>query len=73
MLQLFTSSIFIAGAMMSIFASWLTRVHGRKPSMAAGGLCFLAGAALNAAAQNTAMLVVGRILLGFGLGESPQA
>ena len=56
---------------MSFGASYLTRARGRKASMAAGGLCFLAGASLNAAAQDVAMLVVGRILLGFGLGERP--
>jgi MFS family permease len=36
--------------------------------MFAGGVSFLAGAALNAAAQNVAMLIVGRILLGVGVG-----
>lgn len=33
---------------------------------------FLAGSILNAAAQNLAMLIVGRILLGFGIGAANQ-
>ena len=36
--------------------------------MLSGGLWFLLGGILNAAAQNLAMLVIGRIFLGFGIG-----
>jgi hypothetical protein len=35
--------------------------------MFGGGVSFLAGATLNAAAQDAAMLIVGRILLGIGV------
>ena len=37
-----------------------------------GGLVFLAGAIINAAAVNIAMLIIGRILLGIGVGFANQ-
>ena len=40
--------------------------------MLVGGLVFLAGAIINAAAQNIAMLIIGRILLGIGVGFANQ-
>jgi len=40
--------------------------------MFGGGLTFLIGAALNGAAKNVAMLIVGRILLGIGVGFANQ-
>jgi MFS transporter, SP family, sugar:H+ symporter len=40
--------------------------------MLAGGALFFAGAAVNAAAVNVAMLIVGRMLLGFGIGFTNQ-
>jgi predicted MFS family arabinose efflux permease len=40
--------------------------------MVAAGACFLVGAGLNAGAQNLAMLIVGRIFLGCGIGFANQ-
>jgi MFS family permease len=40
--------------------------------MLGGGVIFLAGAILNGFAQNVAMLIVGRIFLGIGVGVSNQ-
>ena len=40
--------------------------------MLTGGLVFLAGAIINDAAQNIAMLIIGRILLGIGVGFANQ-
>jgi predicted MFS family arabinose efflux permease len=40
--------------------------------MFAGGFTFLVGAALNGAAQDIAMLIIGRILLGVGVGFANQ-
>ncbi|GAU18075.1 hypothetical protein TSUD_51860 [Trifolium subterraneum] len=45
---------------------------GRKTSMFVGGLFFLIGALLNGFAQNIGMLIVGRLLLGFGVGYCNQ-
>lgn len=72
LLTLFTSSLYLAGLATSFFASWVTDVFGRKPSMLAGGSSFLAGAALNGAAFNIYMLILGRILLGVGVGFTNQ-
>eukprot|EP01018_Ginkgo_biloba_P011667 Gb_10872 [translate_table: standard] len=72
LLTSFTSSLYIAGLTASFFASTVTRVFGRKPSMLFGGCVFLVGAAINGAAENVAMLIIGRILLGVGVGFANQ-
>lgn len=72
LLTSFTSSLYIAGLVASVFASSVTRAYGRKPSILAGGAAFLAGAALNGAAVNIYMLILGRILLGVGVGFANQ-
>ena len=41
--------------------------------MSIGGLCFIAGSILQAVAPEVATLVVGRILLGVGIGAANQA
>uniref|UniRef100_M8B1H6 Sugar transport protein 1 n=1 Tax=Aegilops tauschii TaxID=37682 RepID=M8B1H6_AEGTA len=73
LLQTFTSSLYLAALVSSFFAATVTRVVGRKWSMFTGGLTFLIGAALNGAAENIAMLIVGRILLGVGVGFANQS
>ncbi|PKI59216.1 hypothetical protein CRG98_020379 [Punica granatum] len=72
-LQLFTSSLYLAGLISTFFASYTTRVLGRKPSMLIAGIFFIAGVVLNSAAQDLAMLIIGRILLGCGVGFANQA
>lgn len=72
-LTTFTSSLYVAGLLASFVASTITRRFGRKPSMLAGGISFLVGAGLNGGAINVAMLIVGRILLGVGVGFANQS
>ncbi|KAK4280052.1 hypothetical protein QN277_011729 [Acacia crassicarpa] len=72
-LTLFTSSLYLAALIASFFASSTTRLLGRKTSMFLGGLFFLVGALLNGFAVNIAMLIIGRILLGFGVGYCNQS
>jgi MFS family permease len=48
-------------------------VQGRKKTMMFGGVCFLAGAILLAAAFTWAQLVVGRLVLGLGVGLATMA
>lgn len=72
LLQLFTSSLYIAALIASFFAATVTRKFGRKISMVSGGVIFLAGAVLNGAAVNIEMLIIGRILLGVGVGFANQ-
>lgn len=71
-LTLFTSSLYIAGLASSLVASRLTSAIGRRNIMVLGGLTFLAGAGINGGAENIAMLILGRILLGFGVGFTNQ-
>merc|ERR1711937_901437 len=73
LLTLFTSSLYLAGLVASFFASTVTRKFGRKISMFLGGLVFLVGAILNGAATCLAMLIIGRLLLGVGVGFANQS
>ncbi|PVH33030.1 hypothetical protein PAHAL_9G551900 [Panicum hallii] len=72
-LQLFTSSLYLAGLTATFFASYTTRRLGRRLTMLIAGVFFLVGVVFNGAAQNLAMLIVGRILLGCGVGFANQA
>jgi len=71
-LAAFTSSLYVAGAVASLVASRVTRALGRQAIMLLGGALFFAGAALTGAAVNLAMLIIGRMLLGFGIGFTIQ-
>lgn len=72
-LQLFTSSLYLAALIATFFASHTTRRLGRKISMVIAGIFFIIGVILNAAALNLAMLILGRISLGCGVGFANQA
>ncbi|OVA08573.1 Sugar/inositol transporter [Macleaya cordata] len=72
-LTLFTSSLYFAGLISTFGASYVTRSKGRRISIICGAISFFSGAILNAAAVNIAMLIIGRILLGVGIGFGNQA
>ncbi|XP_028757426.1 sugar transport protein 5-like [Neltuma alba] len=72
-LTLFTSSLYLAGLVSSLAASRVTAKVGRRNTMILGGCSFLAGGAINGGAENIAMLILGRILLGLGVGFTNQA
>lgn len=72
-LTMFTSSLYLAALISSIVASTVTRTFGRKLSMLFGGLLFCAGALINGFAKRVWMLILGRILLGFGIGFANQS
>ncbi|KAJ8625698.1 hypothetical protein MRB53_034228 [Persea americana] len=72
-LTAFTSSLYIAGLFASLMASRVTKTIGRQMTMLLGGVTFLSGSIINAAAMNVEMLILGRILLGFGVGFTNQA
>ncbi|KAK4404240.1 Sugar carrier protein A [Sesamum angolense] len=59
--------------LVSLVASPVTRKYGRRGSIICGGISFMVGAALDASAVNLAMLIVGRIMLGVGIGFGNQA
>ncbi|KAI7740457.1 hypothetical protein M8C21_003681 [Ambrosia artemisiifolia] len=73
LLTSFTSSLYVAGLVATFFASPVTRAFGRRPSILIGGAAFLAGAALGGAAYNIYMLIIGRVLLGVGVGFANQS
>ncbi|KAL6843084.1 hypothetical protein ACP4OV_026797 [Aristida adscensionis] len=73
LLTLFTSSLYLAALATSFVAASVTRAFGRKWSMFCGGVTFLAGSALNGAATDLAMLIMGRIMLGVGVGFANQS
>ncbi|KAL3148694.1 species-specific tRNA processing [Trebouxia sp. C0009 RCD-2024] len=72
-LSAFTSVLFLAGAFFSLFATPVTRIGGRKLVMILGGGAFCIGAILCAFAQDLAMLIIGRVCLGAGVGFANQA
>ncbi|TQD77675.1 hypothetical protein C1H46_036776 [Malus baccata] len=72
-LQLFTSSLYLAALTATFFASYTTRVLGRRMTMLIAGVFFIVGTIFNAAAKNLAMLIIGRLLLGCGVGFANQA
>lgn len=72
-LQLFTSSLYLAGLTATFFASYTTRTLGRRLTMLIAGIFFLVGVIFNGCAINLTMLIIGRILLGCGVGFANQA
>ncbi|XP_004298157.1 PREDICTED: sugar transport protein 13-like [Fragaria vesca subsp. vesca] len=72
-LQLFTSSLYLAALTATFAASRTTRTLGRKATMLIAGIFFIFGTILNAAAVNLVMLIIGRLLLGCGVGFANQA
>jgi MFS family permease len=62
----------LAALLASLVASIVTRKFGRKLSMLFGGVLFCAGAIINGVAKAVWMLILGRILLGFGIGFANQ-
>jgi MFS family permease len=70
---MFTSSLYLVVLVASLCAATVTRLAGRKWSMFVGGVTFLAGCALNGALQNMPMLILGRVLLGVGVGFANQS
>ncbi|XP_033516987.1 sugar transport protein 5-like [Nicotiana tomentosiformis] len=71
-LTVFTSSLYIVGMVASLIPGRLTAAIRRRNIMVVGGCTFFAGAAVNGAAQNISMLILGRILLGIGVGFTNQ-
>ncbi|KAL7204920.1 hypothetical protein ACSBR2_017939 [Camellia fascicularis] len=71
-LTMFTSSLYLAALFASFFTSTMTKKLGCKFSMLMGNCVFCCSALLNAFAVHLAMLI-GRILLGVGVGFATQS
>lgn len=65
---LLVSSILIPASLMSFFAGSIADKLGRVLAVSIGGIIFSLGTALEAAAQDLAMLFVGRCITGIGEG-----
>ena len=61
-----TASVFFGGFFGPIVAGPITDRYGRRPAIFWGTALTLIGVLLQTAAQNIAMFVVARIVLGFG-------
>ncbi|TYK13100.1 sugar carrier protein C-like [Cucumis melo var. makuwa] len=72
-LTMFTSSLYLAALLASLVASTVTRKFGRRLSMLFGGVLFCSGAIINGFAKAVWMLILGRVLLGFGIGFTNQS
>ncbi|KAK4260947.1 hypothetical protein QN277_004005 [Acacia crassicarpa] len=72
-LTLFTSSLYLTALISGLGASTITRKLGRRATMMIGGVFFVLGALLNGLAIHMWMLIVGRMLLGFGIGCANQS
>lgn len=72
LLTLYISSLYLAALVASFFAYITTRMMGCNLSILFGGLFFFVGGLLNGFAINLHMLIIGRVLLGFGVGFCHQ-
>lgn len=67
-LQFVVSCLYISAAIAGFLATSIARKYGRRVPLFISGVFFFAGAAVQAGAVNIAMVVVGRVLLGVGVG-----
>lgn len=65
-----TASVFIGGIIGPLVSGVISDSLGRRPTIFWGSLCTIAGVILQTAAQNIAMFVIARIILGFGAAVS---
>lgn len=67
---LLTSSTYIGSSISCFTFGYIADIIGRKRSIAIAAAIQIVGIILMAAAQNVAMFLLGRIILGFGNGAS---
>lgn len=65
-----TASVFIGGILGPLVSGVVSDYLGRRPTIFWGSVVTIAGVVLQTAAQNVAMFVLGRVLLGFGTAVS---
>ncbi|XP_073053310.1 sugar transport protein 8-like [Primulina eburnea] len=73
LLQLFTSSLYLAALVASFFASRACTVLGRKLTILMASSFFILGAVFSASANVLWVLILGRILFGIGVGFGNEA
>ena len=65
-----TSSIFIGGCLAGLTWGKVTDILGRRPALFWAAVITIVAVVLQTAAQDIAMFVVARVLIGFGTGAS---
>ncbi|GKT40645.1 sugar transporter STL1 [Colletotrichum spaethianum] len=69
-LQGFVVATFTIGALFgSLFCSWAGNAFGRRNVIFFAGVCTLIGEVLECASFQLAQLIVGRVIVGFGIGQ----
>ncbi|CAM6111486.1 unnamed protein product [Calypogeia fissa] len=71
-LQLFTSSLYIAGLIATFAAGYTSRRFGRLLTMRVAASCFVIGTVLCASAPVLYVVIIGRVILGIGVGLANQ-
>ena len=69
-LEVIVSGVLAGAAVGALIGGRLADLFGRRRLLIATAIIFAAGAILCAMAQSAAVLVVGRIIVGFGIGLS---
>ncbi len=72
MQQVIAASILLGAVAGALTCSWLSESRGRKKTLLLIAAVFVVGTLWAALAPNAAMLVVGRIILGFAVGGATQ-
>src|SRR5271163_302507 len=72
-LALNTASVWVGGCISGFFAGQLTDWVGRRPALFYAAIITVVGVILQSAAQNIAMFIAGRIIIGIGTGVSSVA
>ncbi|PIA30734.1 hypothetical protein AQUCO_05400083v1 [Aquilegia coerulea] len=73
LVQLFTSSLYISALVSSFLASKVCSKYGRKRTIFCSSIFCLLGVGVTASAHHLPQLIVGRILLGVGVGFGNEA
>ncbi|CAO2822219.1 unnamed protein product [Amaranthus hypochondriacus] len=72
-LQLFTSSLYLSALVSSLVASKVCTIYGRKPAIFISSVFFLMGSTLSALSLHLWMVIIGRLLMGVGVGFGNEA
>jgi SP family myo-inositol transporter-like MFS transporter 13 len=67
-LSVVTYSLYLSAAFVAIIGGWAANKFGRKIVMGFSGFFFVLGTAITAASVAVGMMVLGRIVIGFGVG-----
>jgi SP family galactose:H+ symporter-like MFS transporter len=73
LIEVVTSWVTLGALGGSLLGGYLADHYGRKKAVLIAGLLFMTGALLQAFAPNVFLLVVGRLVVGFGVGVAAVA